>query len=108
MVSAHNQRLGDHAAGSLVLRDGRARDPVAVNTPWPDRAPGAADVSAVSAEDLATVRTFLERRWSLESRPRAMLAADLTERLQPRVVGAPSDASPEAFLEWLAAVRAAG
>lgn len=108
LVSANNQRLGDHAAGSLVLRDRRAGDPVADSTPWAQRAPGAADVSAVSAEDLATVRTFLERRWSLESHARAMLAANLAERLQPRVAGAPPDGSPEAFLEWLAAVRAAG
>jgi len=108
LASPNNQRLGDHAAGSLVLRDRRADDPVADSTSWAHRAQSAADVSAVSAEELATVRTFLERRWSLESRARATLAADLTERLQPRVAGAPPDASPEAFLEWLAAVRAAG
>ena len=58
------------------------------------------DVSAVPAEDLATVRAFLERRNSLASGARMRLAAQLDGALRPRVGGA-DVTDPERFLEIL-------
>lgn len=109
LVTRHNQRLGDLAAGTLVLRERRASDRLA-------RAPATAaqvlpagaaayDVSAVSPADLSTVRSFLERREALDQGARSELAADLVSRLAPKVAGAPPDTGPETFLEWLAAAR---
>jgi uncharacterized RDD family membrane protein YckC len=99
-----NQRPGDLAADTVVIRDRRAIDrvaPAAAAAP-PDRAAAGAswDVSAVPAEDLATVRAFLERRDGLSRDARARLAAQLDGALRPRVGGA-DEHDPERFLEIL-------
>lgn len=111
LLTRHNQRLGDLAAGTLVLRERRAADRVA-RAPMPAHigpaARAAYDVSSVSASDLSTVRAFLERRDGLEQGARAALAADLAARLAPKVAGAPPGGGPETFLEWLAAARGGG
>jgi uncharacterized RDD family membrane protein YckC len=103
-VTQRNQRPGDLAADTVVIRDRRAVDrpaPVAA-APQPDRAAAGArwDVSAVPAEDLATVRAFLERRDGLARDARARLAAQLDGALRPRVGGA-DEHDPERFLEIL-------
>jgi uncharacterized RDD family membrane protein YckC len=104
VVTRRNQRPGDLAADTVVIRDRRAVDrlaPVAAAHP-PDRAAAGAswDVSAVPAEDLATVRAFLERRDGLARDARARLAAQLDGALRPRVGGA-DEHDPERFLEIL-------
>jgi hypothetical protein len=109
-VTERNQRLGDLAADTVVIRDRREIDreqaSFAVGSPTARAAPihaaaGASwDVSAVPAEDLATVRAFLERRNSLAREARARLAAQLDGALRPRVGGA-DVTDPERFLEIL-------
>jgi uncharacterized RDD family membrane protein YckC len=104
VVTRRNQRPGDLAADTVVIRDRRAVDrpaPVAA-APQPDRAAAGArwDVSAVPAEDFATVRAFLERRDGLARDARARLAAQLDGALRPRVGGA-DEHDPERFLEIL-------
>lgn len=108
LVSRRGQRLGDHAAGTVVVRERRAADRLAAWSELPavDRASGAFDVSTVTVEELATVRRFLDRRHSLERSARESLAAELAERLHPKVVGAPAAAGAEPFLEWLAGAKA--
>jgi uncharacterized RDD family membrane protein YckC len=109
LVSAKNQRLGDIAAGTLVIRDRIPAPPPA----WPPRASAAMpealawDVSAITAEELGAVRRFLERRFDLTPEARAQLGSTLAERLRPKVAGAPDDLHVEAFLETLAAAKAA-
>jgi hypothetical protein len=108
-VTNNNQRVGDLAAGTLVVRDrhgdrGRGE---AVPAPPLSLDPGPAvnwDVSAVSAEDVATVRAFLQRRSSIDPKARTALAAQLAERLRPRVGGA-SERGDERFLELLVAAK---
>lgn len=111
LVTEKNQRLGDVVAGALVIRErhGSAGPtwPAQVAAPVPDGTPRW-DVSAVTAEELATVRAFLERRFELTSEARAQLGATLAERLRPKIVGVPDDMHVEAFLERLAAAKAAG
>src|SRR5207248_11451060 len=66
-----NQRLGDLAAGTLVVRERRPAVPAAATyvAPPPAAAPFLEwDVSGVSVEDIATLRQFLERRVSLRDR----------------------------------------
>ena len=115
LASGRNQRLGDMAAGTVVVRERREAARVA---PVPegvgrDGVTGGAiaretwDLSAVSAEELATVRRFLDRRSGLTPDARARLATELASRLSPKVVGPAGDAGPEAFLEELAAAKAA-
>lgn len=108
LLTARNQRVGDLAAGTLVVRDRVASPPAAALAPSsvsPEAIVGW-DVSAVSATDIATVRQFLERRYALTDAARAELAGELARRLRTRVAGAPPDLAPERFLEILSAAKA--
>jgi uncharacterized RDD family membrane protein YckC len=110
LLTRRNQRLGDLAAGTLVIRDGMARPASAAsgpeaNAPVPFDASGW-DVSAVSAEELAAVRRFLERRASLDRHARIELAHRLEQGLRAKVAGAPEGLDAEGFLEALAWVKA--
>jgi uncharacterized RDD family membrane protein YckC len=109
-ITTNNQRLGDLAADTLVIRDryGDRRHGEAPSSAGATYDPGAAvswDVSAVPAEDVATVRAFLERRSSLDTRARKDLAHRLARKLQPLVGGA-NEADDERFLEMLVAAKA--
>jgi uncharacterized RDD family membrane protein YckC len=108
LATPKNQRLGDVVAGTLVVRERRAHVPAAPFDPRPSTALAAWDVSAVTAEELATVRSFLARRHDLDHAPRSALARTLAERLRPKVAG-PTDEirGDESFLEQLAAAKAA-
>jgi uncharacterized RDD family membrane protein YckC len=104
LVSARNQRLGDLAAGTLVVREVRRSGPVT------RAAPGSApawDVTSVTAEEAAAVGRFLERRDAFEPAARARLAAQLAAGLRPKVAGAPEELGPEDFLEAISAAKAA-
>jgi uncharacterized RDD family membrane protein YckC len=115
LVSKQNQRLGDHAANTVVVRErsggrhtrserrrGRSTDP----SPLPDDLQ-LWDVTAITQDELATVRRFLERRDSLDPAARRRLAWQLEQRLRPKMVGASADLESEAFLEAVAAAKAA-
>ena len=112
LATKRNQRLGDLAAGTVVARAPRKgvrpeqRALAAAELP---AALVAWDVSAVTASDIATVRSFLERRHSLEWGARADLARTMAGRLRPRVGGVSESAplSDEDFLEQLARVKGA-
>ena len=111
LFTKNNQRLGDLAAGTIVVRE-RAR-----TTALPQRtvpAPAVSgddaslwDVSAISAEEMATVRRFLDRRPTLTPEARERLAREMATRLGPKVVGPPRQWQPEAFLEYLVTAKAA-
>jgi uncharacterized RDD family membrane protein YckC len=108
IATRRNQRPGDLAGGTLVVReqsDKPARDTGPPSGPllpswqiW--------DVSAVTDADIATVRQFLARRGSLNPRARSDLARRLADSLSARVAGAPRHGSAEAFLETLVEAKA--
>jgi uncharacterized RDD family membrane protein YckC len=108
LASSRNQRLGDHAAGTLVVRDRKTLPPEPILRVYrrPSDAP-AWDTSAIRAEELAAVRHFLARRETLTWDARLHLAAELAARLRPKVGGPVASESPEIFLERLAASKAA-
>jgi uncharacterized RDD family membrane protein YckC len=107
-ITSRNQRIGDLAAGAYVVRDRHGdRSPAPGWLPQVDTATAATwDMSAVSADDLAPVRSFLERRYRLDPQVRRRLAGQLASRLRPRVGGAPPGMGDEAFLELLVAAKA--
>lgn len=109
LFTRRNQRLGDLAAGTLVVRERRAPLPFA-RPAVPDFAAAdryaAWDVSGVTAYELVTVRRFLERRWQLDPGARNRLGWELAERLRPKIAGAPPNLHPEQFLEALAEAKA--
>ena len=106
LVTQRNQRLGDLAADTVVIRDRREIDAAVHGVPPPAPAGDPFgtgprwDVSAVSAEDTATIRAFLERRSALAAPARARLAAQLDGALRP-LVGGVDERDPERFLEIL-------
>ncbi|HYH49491.1 MAG TPA: RDD family protein [Acidimicrobiia bacterium] len=110
LFSRRNQRLGDLAAGTLVIRERRAplpaRPPATPDFAAADRY-AAWDVSTVTAFELVTIRRFLERRWQLDPTARGRLGWELAERLRPKVAGAPPGLHPEQFLEAVAEAKAA-
>jgi uncharacterized RDD family membrane protein YckC len=121
IVTGRNQRLGDLAASTYVIRERRsaagASPRTAVGVAASGWAPPAAtdaaylrwDVSLVTADEVATVRRFLERRASLEPHARAQLGWDLASRLRAKVAGVDDQAAatPELFLEGVAAAKTA-
>jgi len=107
LVTRDNQRLGDLAAGTVVVRETMSALPRATwARPLPDHL-ASWDVSAVTAADLAAVRSFLGRRHGFEEAAREALARRLADALRGRVSGAPPDQPPERFLEDLAEVKSA-
>ena len=108
-ATRRNQRLGDLAAGTLVVREPRVPSFVAESFAppaevEPEELP-AWDVSGLSQPELAALRRFLERRQAIDDVPRNLLASDLAARLRPSVGGVGADLPPERFLELVAALR---
>jgi uncharacterized RDD family membrane protein YckC len=107
-ITSQNQRVGDLAAGTYVVRYRHGDRPRKGTVVDVDPGPAASwDVTAVSQDDVATVRAFLERRPGLRSEHRVAIAGELASRLRPRVGGAPRDMGDEVFLELLVAAKAA-
>jgi uncharacterized RDD family membrane protein YckC len=107
LVTRSNQRLGDLAAGTLVIRE-----PKAERTPFtapPARVPAESyaswDATGVNEAELAAVRAFLQRREELRPAARRTLAAQLAARVRPRVAGVRAGLDDESFLERLAAAK---
>lgn len=107
LATRKNQRLGDVAAGTLVVRD-RApkRVPRAEAAALPSET-AAWDTSAITAEEVAAVRRFLERRSEIEADARAELARTFAERLWPKVAGVREGLEAEDFLTLLVAAKMA-
>lgn len=111
VATQHAQRLGDLAAGTLVVRERstsdvemRARTSHATPTvPLTDVAHW--DVGFVTTDDIAVIRHFLDRRVSLHSEARQRLAIALATPLAAKVSGIPSDAHPEYVLEGIVVAK---
>lgn len=99
LVTARQQRLGDLAAGTVVVHD-RLERPVAP-------APAAAATGFLGARtlgpgDIAVVEAFLQRRDSLDSWVRLQTARQIARRMAERL-HLETDGDDERFLERLAA-----
>jgi uncharacterized RDD family membrane protein YckC len=106
LASKRNQRLGDMAADTVVVRD-RAAPVAGVGHPGIAAPAGAPDwdVSGVTLEEVAAVREFLQRRSSLPPDARERVAQQLSTALGERVGGATPGLHPERFLEGVAAAK---
>lgn len=108
VVTEHDQRVGDLAAGTIVARD---RFPGLTKMPAPITVMPAAvatwDVSAISANEVHAVRHFLDRRLELTPPARSYFALDLANRLGPKVAGIPPNSHPEYVLEGIVVAKQA-
>ncbi len=103
LVTRRNQRVGDLAAGTLVIREGRVLPPE-VRISYLVEAP-AWDTSAVDQQELDAVAAFLARRDQLAAGARIQIAAELAGRLRPKVGGGIVREGDEMFLERLLAAK---
>ena len=107
LVTRSNQRLGDLAAGTVVMHEVRASAPAHSEYARPVPAYTESwDVSAVTPQELAAVRDFLRRRHEFTPQARGALAERLSAALRGRVTGVHAGMPPERFLEDLAAAKA--
>jgi uncharacterized RDD family membrane protein YckC len=102
-VTRRNQRIGDLAAGTLVIRERRNLPPELLISPSV-QAP-AWDTSAIDSQELDAVVAFLSRRGDLAASARVQIAAELAGRLRPKIGGAIAGEGDEMFLERLVAAR---
>ena len=126
--SRNHQRLGDLAAGTVVVMDPmgtpprrwrkrRRKEKAAWETVDEDAALRVAgitpedtarwDVSAIGNEELLVVRGFLRRRSELTVGARHQLGWRFAEGLRPKVAGPAADLESEALLEGIAAAKLA-
>ena len=99
LLSRRSQRLGDIAAGTLVIRERSHPEPAPLVLPIDPSS--RVDTAAVLQPEYVVIRNFLQRRAQLHPQARAQIAAQLSDAIRPRVSGGPSD--DEAFLESIAA-----
>lgn len=103
VVTGRNQRVGDLAAGTLVIREPRRLHPEVQVSPSV-QAP-AWDTSAIEPQELDAIAAFLARRGDLAAGARIQIAAELAGRLRPKVGGAIAREGDEMFLERLLAAK---
>ena len=100
LISPMNKRLGDIAAGTIVVRDAKMDSPVSMLKEMREE-PTYASTAYVSGEERAIIKRFLERRWSLSAQRRMVLASELANRVRPRVPDDMKKLDDEALLERL-------
>jgi uncharacterized RDD family membrane protein YckC len=98
LVSKENKRLGDFAAGTLVVRD--RSDAVPDLDAYLAR-PARSD-TGLAARDLLLIERFLARRAALDPAARYRLAAQIAERVRPTLSASYAHLGDEALLEFLA------
>ena len=118
--TSRNQRLGDLAGGTIVVRErraatasragalGTASSPVPTPVPsvYPEPLDARAwDVTAVSTDQLVLAERFLRARAGYTPAARAALAERLAATLAPVVAGAPDGLEPERFVEGVVAAK---
>jgi uncharacterized RDD family membrane protein YckC len=111
LVTQHNQRLGDLAAGTLVVREAFGGRNAGLDAPAaltvPVDAVATWDVSAITPDEVQVVRRFLDRRVALPWHVRTYLGSELVHRVAPRVSGIPGNVHPEYVLEGIVVAKRA-
>jgi uncharacterized RDD family membrane protein YckC len=105
LTTKKSQRLGDLAAGTIVLHEGMTAPPrpLYLGPPPPGEALRGLDTTGIGETEYAVVRGFLERRPTLAPDARAALAAQVAAAVRPRVAGGGTwPTGDEQFLEAVA------
>ncbi len=84
LISPENKRLGDLAAGTIVVRDARLPSPREFSA-RAGAEPAYSPTAYLSGEERALVKRFLERRDALSPERRQELASQLASRVRDRV-----------------------
>jgi len=104
LLTKRSQRLGDLAAGTMVVREPKVRSPAPLRLDpkiGDPPADGSLDATGLSEQEYEIVRSFLERRGTFAPDARAALAAQLAAQFRSRVASH-GFSTDEGFLEELA------
>lgn len=86
VVTSRGQRLGDLAAGTIVVRERKLPPPDPFTLRFPAQgSTQTLDTSRLTAHDYTVFRTFLQRRNSLDPKARQQLAARLAARVREQL-----------------------
>jgi uncharacterized RDD family membrane protein YckC len=101
-VDSQNRRLGDFAAGTIVISEREATSPALIEV---SRNASSLDpelrtaVSGMTGDDYRIVSKFLSRRTELDPEHRQRLASEISERILKKSAQQGIGADPEDFLE---------
>jgi uncharacterized RDD family membrane protein YckC len=98
VLSPENKRLGDLAAGTIVVRDARLAAPSVLAQ---RDEPTYAATTYLSGEERVLIKRFLERRDALDGSRRAEIAASLATRVRNRVPPELARLDDESLIERL-------
>lgn len=103
LFTRRSQRLGDLAAGTVVVRERRRAAPAPMELSEENDAVALGiDASGLTERDYELIRSFL-RRHDLAPEVRGSLAREVVDAIAPRVTAAYSAADDEEFLRAVAA-----
>jgi uncharacterized RDD family membrane protein YckC len=108
-VTSHSQRIGDLAAGTMVVREHKTVIPMSLSIPPPpvpvSSSGSMLDTTGMTEAHYSLVRSFLQRRDTLAGPARSSLAAQVAAAIRPVVhSGLPlPPGQDEAFIEAVAA-----
>jgi uncharacterized RDD family membrane protein YckC len=111
VLTRRSQRLGDLAAGTLVIRERRPVLPIATADAFGSAGGRRVDVAAMTEAQYQLVRSFLARRSSLDPAARHHVATQIADAIRPVVGPVPAGLQVEQHLESVAAAyrtRSAG
>lgn len=97
IISAQNKRLGDFAAGTIVVRDRRYESAGLAAYLARDLAGD----DGLSIEQRSLVERYVARRGQLEPRARTLLAAQIASRIRPHLPASFEHLADDALLEHL-------
>jgi uncharacterized RDD family membrane protein YckC len=101
LLTPRSQRLGDLAAGTIVVRERKAAAPtVHAAVDRPDLP--SVDATGITEREYDVIRSFLLRRPSLQPAIRADLAATLAHSVRGRIGAPPAGLTDELLLEAVA------
>ncbi|HLI96659.1 MAG TPA: RDD family protein [Candidatus Baltobacteraceae bacterium] len=101
LISPENKRLGDMAAGTIVVRDARSHSLAAIRERADAEQPRAA---MITDEEHALIARFMARRDAMSAHSRHNLASQIADRVRPRISRDLQYLDDEALLERLNAV----
>ncbi len=103
LLSPANRRLGDMAAGTIVVRDNRFERAHAVPSRYEPRERDDAVVDALSEAERNLIRRYADRRPALNPEARAAVAAQIATTVRPKLAASFEHLSDDDLLVHLAA-----
>lgn len=98
LISPENKRIGDIAAGTIVVRDARLSEPRNLSR---SQEPAYAPTAYLDGDERALIKRFLERRDALTAKRRYELASQIAARVRNRVPPELARLDDEPLLERL-------